>query len=270
MKVIVLGKDGMLGRYVYTYLKNSFEVIGTTRSTFDAMNVNDETIDFLHIDSGDVVINCIGLIPQRPNIYKLDFLSINSMFPLVLSLICKEAEANLIHVTTDCVFDGKTGGYNELSAQNTADFYGKTKSLGEPEKNTIIRTSIVGEELKNKLSLLEWAKYNAGKETKGYTNHYWNGITCLQFSVLCEKIIKENLFWKGVKHIFSPTMVSKYKLLKMISDEFNLDLKVSEVETSQLCDRTLTTSRDDITFDIPELSIQLKDLHDYTSKLRGI
>jgi dTDP-4-dehydrorhamnose reductase len=35
MKIIVLGKNGMLGRYVYTYLSNYFDTIGTTRQTLD-------------------------------------------------------------------------------------------------------------------------------------------------------------------------------------------------------------------------------------------
>ena len=42
--------------------------------------------------------------------------------------------------------------------------YGISKSLGELCNGTIIRTSIIGEEMRNKRSLLEWVKSNKNKE----------------------------------------------------------------------------------------------------------
>ena len=264
MKVIVLGKNGMLGRYVYTYLKDRFEVIGTTRDEIDASCLKKGDLHSLDIGSWDVIINCIGLIPQRGEASRIDFVSINSMFPLILQEVCAKHEARLIHVSTDCVFDGAIGGYDELSAHDSTDIYGVSKSLGEPEDATVIRTSIIGEELGRKLSLLEWVRSNAGKTTNGFTNHYWNGITCLQFAKICEYIIDNDMFWKGVKHILSPTAVSKLELIQMISDVFDLDVTVAPHETPKPCDRTLATVRRDVVIDIPELNVQIEDLHKYS------
>ena len=93
----------------------------------------------------------------------------------------------LIHITTDCVFTGLTGFYTETSTHDSLDIYGKTKSLGEPEKATVIRTSIIGEELYNKKSLLEWVKTNKNNriEKQKYfklpkTNSYMEYITKAQ------------------------------------------------------------------------------------------
>ncbi len=268
MKVIVLGKDGMLGRYVYTYLKDKFEVIGTTRDTLDAMNWEANDVDSIGINPSDVVINCIGLIPQRNNILKSDFIMVNSLFPVVFYELCSDIGAKLIHVTSDCVYNGTIGGYNEHSLHDAVDTYGRTKSIGEPSGATVIRTSIIGEELKNKLSLLEWLKSNDGGSVNGFTHHYWNGVTCLQFAKVCEQVIEKNMFWKGVKHVTSPRAVSKYELLGVIADSFDLDVSVRHYETD-LCDRTLTSIRTDIIFDIPGLYKQLADLRDYTEKLKG-
>jgi hypothetical protein len=45
------------------------------------------------------------------------------------------------------------------------------------------------------------------------------------------KIINENSYWKGVRHIYSPTSVSKYELYKMISDIYELNITVKELKT---------------------------------------
>ena len=51
------------------------------------------------------------------------------------------------------------------------------------------------------------------QEINGYTNHFWNGVTCLQLSKIINNIIYYNKYWKGVRHIFSPRSVSKYELI---------------------------------------------------------
>jgi len=260
MKIIVLGKNGMLGRYVYTYLKKNFNTIGTTRQTLRA---DDNSLYELDVKSGDVVINCIGRIPQRGNTSQQQFSIINTAFPLKVQEFCYNREAKLIHPTSDCVFDGSEGSYTEVSDHTSLDDYGKSKSLGEPLNSTVIRTSILGEEINNKLSLLEWVKSNKNKKVNGFTNHYWNGITCLQFAKICEKIIKHDLFWCGVRHIYSPSSVSKYELVKMISKVYDLNIKVIPIETSSLCDRTLATIIPDIDFKISELMTQLKEQKEF-------
>ena len=49
----------------------------------------------------------------------------------------------------NCVYTGKDGNYTEYSDHDATDIYGISKSLGEPEDATTIRTSIIGEELYN-------------------------------------------------------------------------------------------------------------------------
>ena len=44
--------------------------------------------------------------------------------------ICDNINCKLI-ISTDCVFNGEKGNYNENSIKNATDIYGKTKSLGE-------------------------------------------------------------------------------------------------------------------------------------------
>lgn len=256
MRVLVLGINGMLGRYVYDYFSHRYDTVGTTRRELDVVNVNRDILAS-NIRPGDVVINCIGLIKQRSEARKLDFVTVNSLFPLLLQDICSETNVRLIHITTDCVFDGLKGGYDESSVHSATDLYGRSKSLGEPEDATVVRTSIIGEETSGFLSLLEWVKSNAGKEVKGYTNHLWNGITCLQFAEICEIIINKKMFWRGVKHIFSPETLNKCELVKLISKVYSLNVSVVPYETGVVCDRSLASIRTDVSIEIPSLEKQL-------------
>jgi len=270
MKVYIFGSNGMLGNYMKSYLSNSYEVISITRDDYDLNNLSIDSLSELlsnkNIKEYDVVINCAGVIPQSSIKRKLDsklYLKINSLFPVILSMICEKFNTKMIHITTDCVFSGKEGNYNELSEQDETNDYGMSKSLGELCNATIIRTSIIGEELHNKRSLLEWVRSNKNKEINGFTKHMWNGVTCLQLVKIINKIINENLYWSGIKHIFSPRSVSKYELVSLINEEYKLNIDVKPLET-EICDKTLSSlyNTNDL-FDIPDLVEQIKDTKEY-------
>ena len=265
MRITVFGYTGMLGRYVYEYFwRRNYNVVGVSRVDLDIATTNEKELLSLGLLPNDVVINCAGLIKQRENISDSDFMSVNAAFPILLSKVCETVGCHLIHITTDCVFSGRTGFYTEISLHDATDVYGQSKSLGEPVNATTIRTSIIGEECGQSRSLLEWIKSNKGNLVTGYTNHFWNGITCLQFAKVCEYIINNNLFWKGVKHVVSPTAVSKFELVKMISDIYDLNITVNPFETSMKCNRTLSSIRTDVEIDIPELEIQIKEMKDFS------
>lgn len=263
IRIFVLGHKGMLGRYVYTYLKSkNYEVIGVSRPTMDATKITKSKLKAAGLHKSDVVINCIGII-KRKDATKADYALVNAAFPHLLAAACKEIGAKLIHVSTDCVYDGMEGNYDEAHEHTAKDVYGMSKSIGEPDNVTLIRTSIIGEEVGQARSLVEWIKSNKGKTVNGFTNHLWNGITCLQFAKICEEIIIKNLFWEGVKHITSPEIVTKAELVQMVSDVYNLNIEVIPLETGKKCDRTLSSIRHDVVVSVPSLKIQLPEMKNF-------
>lgn len=82
------------------------------------------------------------------------YLKINTVFPHVLSGVCDSLHIKLIHPTTDCVYTGLKGSYTEKDIPDENGMYGMSKRLGEPENCCVIRTSIIGEEINHKYSLL--------------------------------------------------------------------------------------------------------------------
>jgi dTDP-4-dehydrorhamnose reductase len=270
MKIFVFGSNGMLGRYVSNYLSNYFKVIDINRNQIDASDIDEKTLKaklfHLGIEKGDIIINCIGVIKPIVNLIgELNTIKINSVFPRILSNVCEEFGVKMIHPTTDCVYDGKKGNYDENSIHDITDVYGRTKSLGEPNNCMIIRTSIIGEELQNNRSLVEWVKSQKNKNADGFIDHLWNGITCLEWSKYIKKIIDTNNFWVGTKHIFSPRSVSKCELLKIINDTYKLNIEIFDVNSGNTVDRTLSSVYKPI-FEIPDLLEQVKEMKEFKLK----
>ena len=255
----------MLGRYVTSYLKHRYEVVPITRRKFD-ISVDLGLWEFFkrhNVIEGDVIINCAGVIKQREKqTNTLESILVNSIFPHRLSYVCENFNVKMIHITTDCVFSGKKGSYSEDDLHDCLDAYGKTKSLGEPENCTIIRTSIIGEEIENKVSLVEWFKSKRDDQADGYNNHLWNGVTCLQLAKIIDIIITNNLFWDGVRHIFTKHHISKFELLKIINDVYELNVRLNEISCFNSVNRTLR-SNFEMDFDIPSLDQQINELFHY-------
>lgn len=266
-KILVLGKTGMLGSFVYQYLKHSSKhiVFGTVREKkyvekkekirqFDVENFLKRATDFSYLLNFDYIINCIGII--KPYCRDIDPIGIrnailvNALFPHMLSAYCAKSKVKLIQIATDCVFSGKDGNYSENAAHDAIDVYGKTKSLGEVFNGDVlnIRCSIVGPELKTKLGLLEWfLNQDDNSQIQGYSHHKWNGVTTLQFAKLCLKIIESNMFTRLINdshiyHFIPNNTVSKFELLKLFQLVFKKNITITSVSNKDKIDRTLTTN----------------------------
>jgi dTDP-4-dehydrorhamnose reductase len=272
MKIFVLGKSGMLGRYVFTYLKEKgYNVVGVGREGIDASNYETVLHKYVsdNMSKGDVVVNCMGMIKPRLNERPAEeFIKVNSLFPRELANLCEQYGVKLIHPTTDCVYTGSKGDYNENDPYDVSDVYGMSKALGEPSNCTVIRTSIIGEEVGQGRSLVEWVKGNKGGATNGYLNHYWNGVTCLEFGKIVERMIEGDLFWTGIKHLHS-NKVNKQELSELINDSFDLGITITPTEVPVMVDRSMTTIHTDNLekFKIPSLKVQIQEMAEFHDTL---
>ena len=245
MKILILGGAGMLGHQLWMTLGREHQVWVTVRKTpsqfpdyyvfpkkyvrsgVDAL-IFDEVTRALASVQPDLVINCIGLIKQNPLVHDpLSSIQLNALLPHRVSLICRTAGIRMIHISTDCVFSGKKGMYLETDQSDAEDLYGRTKYLGElhyPHTLTL-RTSIIGRELSQFKSLLEWFLDQKGKTVKGYTRVIFSGVTTIYLANMVREIINNDIKLTGVYHIASPP-ISKYELLCMLRDAYKLDVEI--------------------------------------------
>ncbi len=248
VKVAILGTTGMLGHEVAKVISSSIEdVLCIDRSMLDAEHCQPDELRRL-LAGFDWVINCIGII--KPYIHNNNSFEVkravmvNAVFPHILAQSVEKG-TKIIQIATDCVFSGKKGMYTESSEHDAIDIYGKTKSLGEVQQNGFInlRCSIIGREIKNKLSLLEWF-LNQPKNSKvnGFLNHLWNGITTLAFAKICLGIIRNNTSDIATQHVVPANVLSKSKMLEVFGELFGRrDILVKSVHTAESINRTLST-----------------------------
>jgi dTDP-4-dehydrorhamnose reductase len=262
MRILILGGAGMLGHTLFSYLSGieKWDVYTTTRSTeglkawlpehlaqkvrtgVDADNFN-TFVRALASIRPDVVINCIGLIKQLPLASDpLTAITVNSQFPHRISLICRSAGARLIHMSTDCVFDGKKGNYTETDPLSADDLYGRTKYLGEvayPHCITL-RTSIIGHELKGFHGLIEWF-LKQENHIKGYTNAIFSGFPTIEIANIISNYILPDEQLQGIYHVASQP-ISKYALLKLVADKYSKNIVIEPCDEVKI-DRSLDASR---------------------------
>jgi len=268
INVLVLGINGMLGSMVFRYLdlNKKFNVLGTGRDQsilrnkkvflLDAKKAKEEYIFGLIAETNPTyIINCIGIINKYCAIDNQEGIKnailVNSLFPhrLAHSINKYSPQTKIIQIATDCVYSGNKGNYNENDIHDPIDVYGKSKSLGEVISNNFlnIRCSIIGPQLKNKSSLLEWfLASDVGKTVQGYNHHFWNGVTTLQFAQFCEEIILEDKFnnlrnLNFVLHYCINEKVTKYQLLLIFKEVFKKDIEIVKIDDSKKLDRSLSS-----------------------------
>jgi dTDP-4-dehydrorhamnose reductase len=216
----------------------------------------------------DAVINCIGLIKQLPIAREpIPAIQINALFPHQLSAACMRQNARFIHISTDCVFTGKKGRYTEEDDSDATDLYGRTKYLGEVAGDgaCTLRTSIIGHELRNGKSLIEWFLSQNGR-VSGYTNAIYSGLPTIELSEVIQKYVLPDQSLSGLFHVSSEP-ISKHDLLSLVAKQYR---KTIIIEPSDCVreDKTLDSAlfRARTGYHPPEWSVLVRKMHeDYLS-----
>lgn len=266
-RVLILGGSGMLGAMLTDVLSKdtSLQVTATVRTPellgrciFQLPSVGWEVFDaesFCDAPSQntftqyDYIINAIGII--KPYIVESDphsvlrAIRLNTLFVHAIAEATAGTSTQIIQIATDCVYSGGKGGYVESDQHDPLDVYGKTKSLSEINADTIryLRCSIIGPEVKDRASLLEWLLgQQPSAHISGYTDHAWNGITTFHFAKLCQGIISHRSRLPALLHILPHGIVTKAHLLHLIARIFDRsDIQITDQPAPYTVDRTLET-----------------------------
>ena len=260
--VLIFGLTGMLGHTVAKYLSvdPSLKVGGTVRGNGEGLDENltpsceiisnIDVLDQISVKNAiakfkpNIVINAVGIIKQLPSArMPLEAIPANALFPHQLSLMCEEHGSKLIHFSTDCVFSGERGNYSETDVPDPHDLYGLTKLLGEvvDENSCTIRTSIIGPELGEKKSLLEWF-LSQNEDVEGFRKAIFSGFTTLEIAKILRLYIFPNLKnLRGVYHL-SSTPITKLSLLEKINQEYKKGLKINPIDGISI-DRSLNSEK---------------------------
>ena len=246
---------------------------GTSRSgsedyTFDATKNIGDIEKFIDEFKPDTIINCIGILNKVAEDNKPLAVMVNSYLPHYVDEVSRNKGVKFVHVSTDCVFDGKTGDYTEDSFRTATDFYGRSKALGEinNDVNLTLRTSIVGPDKNpNGIGLFQWFM-NQENETNGFDKVIWTGVTTLELAKCMEKAITNNL--TGLRHAVNNEKIDKYSLLELFNKYFNKNVTINR-KSDYVSDKSVIRTTD-FDFEIPSYDQMVKEMAEWVTKHESI
>ena len=259
--VLVLGAAGRLGNAMLRLSADSpeYEAWGSVRSTgsmrllpaklkyrviagVDVENI-DSLASLLATVRPDVLINCIGLVKQLSEADDpLQAIPINALLPHRLARLCQLAGARLVHVSTDCVFDGRKGMYREEDPADAQDLYGRSKHLGEVDyPNAVtLRTSIIGHELASSHGLVGWFLAQEGP-VRGFTRAVFSGLPTVELARVIRDRVLPRPDLHGLYHV-SAEPIAKYELLKLVAAAYGRNNMIAP-DDKLVIDRSLDSTR---------------------------
>ncbi len=177
MTVLILGGGGQLGRELHNAIPGSVPLGHSNIDGIDLLASAEKIIETIESYFPDVIINASAMTNvDRCETEQNTALMINGVSLKHITEAARSANAYLVHVSTDYVFDGKEGNYKEDSPPNPVNYYGLSKLIGDIYANSygksiVVRTSGVFGHLPN-FPRFAYDTLKAGKELKVMEGYY--------------------------------------------------------------------------------------------------
>jgi dTDP-4-dehydrorhamnose reductase len=279
-RILITGASGLLGLNTALEAAKEHQVFGQANShrlnttAFSAIQADllapGAIQRLLEETQPDWVIHCAALAdvdlcesnPQQAQ-------QLNSEIPRELALYVARGGARLIHVSTDAVFDGQAGDYDEQDAPNPLGVYARSKLAGElavAEANPqaiIARVNLFGWSISGKRSLAEFFFNNlsANKPCMGFTDVFFCPMLANDLGMVFLKMLEAGL--SGLYHTTGSQCLSKYEFGVRTARRFSFD--ESLVMPSSVADSGLKAARS------PNLTMRTgKLIHDLGETLPNV
>ncbi len=235
-KVLVTGHTGMLGRRVIETLvaTGRYRVFGVSRDSklentditqFQAdLAQRDNTIRLLTDVVPDVIVHTAAITNLRyceQHVHEAHGFHVGLTRTLANFRKCR-----LIYISTDSVFNGARGNYQETDPTYPLNYYAQSKlqgewaALDENPATLILRTNIYGHKTPSGHSLAEWAleSFRQGNQISGFTDVLFNPLYVGQLARLIVELMSST--HNGILHTGSADSYSKMEFLRLLAEEF--------------------------------------------------
>ena len=238
-KILITGGSGLLGSNIAKSATSKFDIYATYNKNKVGMNA----ILFFQIDltkkeqlvkieqiKPDFIFHCAALTNlDYCEDHPKEAYNQNVLSSINIAEIAKKIGAYLIHISTDSVFDGTKGDYNEDDTPNPINMYGRTKLEAEQKVLSIqphaciVRTNIYGWNKRDKFSLAEWMlnKLTNNEELPALKDIYFSPILVNDLAELLFKLQEKK--YEGIIHIAGSETSSKLDFAYRIAEVFDLD-----------------------------------------------
>ena len=256
--VLVTGSNGLLGQKITEKIINEggVNLVATSKginrfptedryvyAEMDILNA-EQVREVIEKYKPDAIIHTAAMTNvdtcenQKELAYQLNVVAVQTLISL-----CETYNIQLVHLSTDFVFDGEDGPYDELSAPNPLSYYGKTKLMAEEviknssAKWAILRTIIVYGIVSDmsRSNIVLWAKGALEKgEPLKVVNDQWRMPTLAEdLADISLLAVAHNA--QGVYNASGKDMMSIAELVYRVADFWRLDKSlITEVSGATL------------------------------------
>jgi len=258
MKILVTGASGLLGLNLSLQMHAQHHIIGVDRAKlvntpFDIIKLDlldwDTLPKLLSASKPDALIHCAAnALVDACELHPDSAATLNAVLPGRLAKLCAERDIQLLHISTDAVFDGtKEGIYSEDDEPNPLGVYAQTKLDGElavldANPNAIIaRVNFFGWSLSGTRSLAELFVNNlgAGKTVNGFDDVYFCPMFVGDLADTLVGMLEKSLL--GRYHVVGSRAITKYEFGQAIANQFGFD--ASLINPISVSDAGLTAKR---------------------------
>ena len=293
-RVLVTGANGLLGQALVRRLcrEREYDVLATARD--DAPRFELESCGYAPLDvtqpaeitqifedfTPNVVVNCAAMSDVAEcDEHRSEAWATNARAVKTLAKRCREHRARLVQVSSDFVFNGKRGPYDEEARPDPVNYYGRTKLAGENAVReagrsnwAIARTVLLygtGQDL-TRSNIVLWIvdQLSDGDPLHIVDDQYRTPTHVEDLADGIERLIRQDE--TGIYHLSGPDLVSIYELACTVAEVFGLDASLIEPVSSDFFEddverppRTgfvLDKAKADLDYDPRSLEDGLRDL----------
>ncbi len=249
MKVLITGANGLLGsKLVETAERLGYEVYaGDIVQPVRGIPVQFDISDQKQVDSifsrvaPEAVVHCAAMTDvdkceiARDLAWKINVTGTDNV-----AHASKRSRAFLICISTDFVFNGEKGLYDEEDAPDPINYYGLTKLEAEKrvqdttEQHSIVRASVIfgSNPALGKVNFALWLLDKLGrKEQVNIVTDQWNSPTLnTNMAEMILEIVERKL--EGIIHVSGATRINRYEFAKLLASTFELDSNLVTPVTS--------------------------------------
>jgi len=235
-RIVILGGRGMLGSdLAVTCRRRGLEPVVLDLPQFDI--TNDEDLRKAVADAG-IIINCAaytnvdGAERQAELAHRVNAEAVGR-----LGALARQADAWVLHVSTDFVFDGCSDKpYVETDPPNPINVYGKSKLAGERLlaksgcRHCILRVEWTYGAAGNNFVTKLMQRTKADKILKVVDDQVGSPTATTEVAKTICTLLKKRP--DGLLHFASAGYISRYEMAKFIADKLSMDIDVALCKTS--------------------------------------
>ena len=246
-RVLITGANGLLGQALVRRMSQirEYDVLATARDESPRVEVGsfgyapldvtqpEEVARIFKDFAPNVVVNCAAMSDVATcDEHRNEAWAVNARAVKRLAKHCQTTRARLVQVSSDFVFNGKRGPYDEEARPDPINYYGRTKLAGENAVReagrsnwAVVRTVLLygtGHDL-SRSNVVLWIidQLSKGEPLHIVDDQYRTPTHVDDLATGIERLVHSEE--TGIYHVSGPDLVSIYELACTVAEVFGYD-----------------------------------------------